>query len=138
MVQPYLFYEGRCEEAIEFYRKALDAKVDMMMRYDDNPEPPPESMIPPGNGHKIMHAALNVAGSIFMLSDGLCSGKTGFQGFSLSVQAADEAEARRRFDALADGGKVNMPLAPSFFSPAFGMLTDRFGVGWMVVVPQAM
>jgi len=138
MVQPYLFYEGRCEEAIEFYRKALDAKVDMMMRYDDNPEPPPESMIPPGNGHKIMHAALNVAGSIFMLSDGLCSGKTGFQGFSLSVQAADEAEARRRFDALADGGKVDMPLSPSFFSPAFGMLTDRFGVSWMVVVHQAM
>ena len=138
MVQPYLFFEGRCEEAIEFYRKALDAKVDMLMRYDDNPEPPPESMIPPGNGQKIMHSALSAGGSVFMMSDGLCGGKSNFHGFSLSVQAADEAEARRRFDALADGGKVDMPLSPSFFSPAFGMLIDRFGVSWMVVVHQAM
>jgi PhnB protein len=134
-IQPYLFFEGRCEEAIEFYRRALGAKVEMLMRYKDSPEPPPPGMLPPGSEHKVMHAALSVGDAAFMASDGHCQGKPGFQGFSLSLTAKDAAEAKRLFDALGEGGQVRMPLGKTFFSPCFGMLADRFGVGWMIIVP---
>jgi PhnB protein len=134
-IQPYLFFEGRCEEAIEFYRRALGAKVEMLMRYKDSPEPPPPGMLPPGSEDKVMHAALSVGDAAFMASDGHCQGRPGFQGFSLSLTAKDEAEAKRLFDALGEGGDVRMPLGKTFFSPCFGMLADRFGVGWMIIVP---
>jgi PhnB protein len=134
-IQPYLFFEGRCEEAIEFYRSALGAKVEMLMRYKDSPEPPPPGMLPPGSENKVMHAALSVGDAAFMASDGHCQGRPGFQGFSLSLSAKDEAEAKRVFDALGAGGEVRMPLGKTFFSPCFGMLADRFGVGWMIIVP---
>lgn len=132
-VEPYLFFEGRTEEALQFYQKALGAKVEMMMRNKESPEPPPPGMNAPAE--KIMHASFTVDGGRVMASDGNCSGKPNFQGFSLSVTATNESEAKKKFNALAEGGKVTLPLNRTFFSPAFGMLTDRFGVGWMVMVP---
>lgn len=131
IVQPYLFFDGRCEEALEFYKRALDAKVLMLVRYKENPDP---SRNPPGSDNKIMHARLSVGGSIVMASDGHCAGKPDFEGFSLSLTVSTEADADRYFNALADGGKIGMPLAKTFFSPRFGMVTDRFGVLWMVLV----
>jgi PhnB protein len=133
-VETYLFFNGRCEEAIEFYRRTLGAKMDMMMRFKDSPEPPQPGMCPPGSDNKIMHAALRIGKTKVMASDGRCTGKPDFQGFALSIAATDEAEADRLFAALADGGQVQMPLARTFFSPRFGMVADRFGVSWMVIV----
>jgi PhnB protein len=136
-VLPYLFFEGRAEEAIAFYTKAFGTKVDMLMRNREAPEAPPPGMLPPGSENKVMHASFKVGDTDVMLSDGSCSGRTSFAGFSLSVSAPDDVAARRMFDALADGGKVTMPLGKTFWSPCFGMVTDRFGVGWMVNVVAA-
>jgi PhnB protein len=136
LVQPYLFFEGRCEEALDFYRRTLGAEVDMLMRYKDSPDPCPEGMIPPGAGDKVMHASFRIGESTLMASDGRCSGQPAFQGFSQSLTVADEAEADRVFAALGDGGVVVMPLGKTFFSPRFGMVADRFGVSWMVIVPE--
>ena len=133
-VQPYLFFNGRCEEAIEFYQRALGAKVNMLMRYQDSPEPPQPGMVPPGSENKVMHADLLIGGTAVLASDGQCSGEAKFDGFSLSLTVSDVATADRFFNALADGGTVNMPLAKTFFSPRFGMVDDRFGVHWMVYV----
>jgi len=134
-IQPYLFFEGRCEEALEFYRKALGAEVLMMMRYKDSPEPAPKgARTPPGD--KVMHSCMRIGDAEIMASDGFAQGKPNFQGFSLSLNARDDAQARRWFDALAAGGEVRQPLIKTFFSSSFGMLADRFGVPWMVVVPQ--
>ncbi len=134
-IEPYLFFDGRTEEAIEFYRRTVGAEVTMLMRWKDCPEPPKDkSMIPPNSANKIMHAQLRIGGTTVMASDGRCTGNPSFQGFALSLGAADEAEAKRLFNALADGGQVQMPLGKTFFSPCFGMLADRFGVSWMVVV----
>jgi len=135
-VQPYLFFEGRCEEAIEFYRKALGAKVEMMMRFKDSPEPIQPGMCAPGSEDKVMHASFKVGDSAIMASDGRATGKPVFQGVALSLTVPTEAEADRKFGALADGGQVQMPLGKTFFSPRFGMVADRFGVSWMVIVPQ--
>jgi PhnB protein len=134
LVQPYLSFDGRCEEAIEFYRKALGAETTMLMRFKESPEPPPPGMVPPGSENKIMHASLRIGDTVLMASDGSCQGKPGFQGISLSLTVPNEAEADRRFNALADGGKVQMPMTKTFFSPRFGMVADRFGVTWMVIV----
>jgi PhnB protein len=133
-VQTYLFFDGRAEEAIEFYRSTLGAEVTMLMRYKESPEPPPPGMVPPGSENKIMHASFRIGDTVVMASDGNCAGKPSFQGFSLSVDVPDETAAERVFAALGKGGQVQMPLAKTFFSPRFGMLTDRFGVGWMVIV----
>jgi PhnB protein len=134
MVQPYLFFNGRTEEAIEFYRKALGAEVEMMMRFKDSPEPHQPGMVPPGFENKIMHASFRIGETTLMGSDGCGPEKAKFEGFSLSLTVPTEAEADRVFSALADGGKVNMPLAKTFWSPRFGMLEDRFGIGWMINV----
>ena len=134
VVQPYLFSEGCCEEALEYYRKALGAELIMLMRFKESPEPPQPGMSPPGSDNKIMHASFRIGETTVMASDGRCTGKPDFQGFSLSLTVPAEAEAERRFAALADGGQVQMPLARTFFSPRFGMVTDRFGVGWMILV----
>ena len=131
-VQAYLNFDGRCEEAINFYKKALGAEVEMLMRIKDSPEPPPPGIHPPGTENKVMHAALRIGETTVMASDGYCGGKPNFAGFSLSISARDEAEARRLFAALSDSGEVKMPLSKTFFSPSFGMLTDRFGISWMV------
>lgn len=132
VVQPYLFFEGRCEEALDFYRKALGAEVDALMRYKDSPDPTMAcSTVKPEN---VMHASFRVGGSTIMASDGRCTGQRNFQGFSLSISVPTEAEADKLFKALADGGQVQMPLTKTFFSPRFGMVADKFGVGWMVIV----
>ena len=133
-VQAYLFFAGRCEEAVEFYKKALGAEVEMIMRFKDSPEPPQPGMVPPGSENKIMHVSFRIGDSMVMASDGRCEGAPSFQGFSLSLTVANEAEADRKFAALAEGGQVQMPLSKTFWSPRFGIVSDRFGVGWMISV----
>ena len=135
-VNPYLNFNGRCEEALEFYRRALGAEVTMLMRFKESPEPPPPGMSPPGSENKVLHASFRIGQSTLMASDGQCMGTSTFQGVSLSLTVANEAESRRAFAALADGGQVQMPLKKTFFSPSFGMVADRFGVSWMVYVAQ--
>ncbi|HEX3130279.1 MAG TPA: VOC family protein [Thermoanaerobaculia bacterium] len=135
-IQPYLFFEGRCEEAIEYYRQVLGAEVVMMMRYKDSPEKNDE-MCPPGSEDKVMHATFRVGETEVMASDGMVSGNPRFQGISLSLTVPDEATANRCFAALSDGGQVQMPLTKTFFSPSFGMVADRFGVSWMVYANPA-
>jgi PhnB protein len=135
-VQPYLNFNGRAQEAIDFYRRAIGAEVTMLMHFKDCPDPQQSSMISPENKDKVMHAALKIGDSSVFASDGRCTGSANFQGFTLALNAKDEAEAKRLFGALADGGEVQMPLAKTFFSPSFGMVADRFGVAWMVLVPQ--
>ncbi len=135
IVQPYLFFNGRCEEAVEFYRNVLGAEVEMTMRYKESPEPPPPGMVPDGWEDKIMHTSFKIGESVIMASDG-CSPEVGFQGFSLSLALPDEDAARRVFAALSEGGEVQMPLSETFWSSCFGMLTDRFGIGWMVTVAE--
>ncbi len=133
-VQPYLFFNGRCEEAAEFYRRALGAEVTMLMRFGDSPEPPPPGVLPPDSEKKVMHMSMRIGATDVMASDGHCDPAGRFDGFSLSVTAPDEARADAMFAALADGGQVRMPMGKTFFSPRFGMVADRFGVGWMVSV----
>ena len=133
-VEPYLFFNGRCEEAVEFYKKALGVKVVMLMRYKDSPEPHAPGKLPAGSENKVMHVSFNVGDTTVMASDGFCKGQTDFQGLSLSLTVSNEAEADRVFAALADEGHVQMPLNKTFWSPRFGMVTDRFGLGWMVTV----
>ena len=130
-VQPYVFFDGRAEEAADFYRSHLGAEVTMMMRYKDMPD---RTQCPAGAEDKVMHMSLKIGNSTILGSDGHCTGKPSFQGFSLSLTVPNEAEADRVFAKLSDGGQVQMPLATTFFSPKFGMTADRFGVGWMVYV----
>jgi len=133
LVQPYLFFDGRCEEALEFYKKAIGAEVEMLMRFKDSPEPPPPGC-GPVDGNKVMHATVRIGDSSVLASDGKAEGKAKFEGFSLSLTVPNEADADKAYNALAQGGQVMMPLTKTFFSPRFGMLTDRFGMGWMVYV----
>ena len=128
-IQPYLFFEGRCDEVIEFYRTALGAEVLMLVRFKDSPEP-----VAPGTEEKVMHASVRIGKTTIHVSDGRCGGKASFQGFGLSLTVDEDAEAKRLFEALCDGGQVQMPMAKTFFSPAFGMVVDRFGVLWLVYV----
>jgi PhnB protein len=130
-VQPYMSFEGRCDEAIEFYKKAIDAKVDMLMRFKEAPD---QSMMSPANADKVMHAAVHVGDTQLLMSDGRCQGGPNFHGIALALSAASDADAERMFNALAEGGKVNMPMTKTFFSSRFGMVADKFGVGWMVLV----
>ena len=130
-IQPYLFFDGRCDEALAFYQKVLGAKLERLMRFRENPEP---AANPAGAGEKVMHCAFRVGDTQVMASDGNCAGKPSFQGFSLSLTAKDVPEAKRLFAALGEGGLVQMPFAQTFFSPGFGMVADRFGVSWMVIV----
>jgi PhnB protein len=131
LIQPYIFFDGGCEEAAEFYRHALGAEVTALVRFKDSPDP---GMCPAEDGNKVMHMSLRIGETTLLASDGRCEGKPSFQGFSLSLTVAGEADAERLFGALAEGGKVQMPLAKTFFSPSFGMVTDRFGVPWMIHV----
>ena len=137
-VQPYIFFDGRCEEALDFYKTVLNAEVTMLMRFKENPDPQPNPMGGKELAEKIMHASFKVGQTELMASDGYAKGKPEFKGITLSLTAATEAEARKIFAALSEGGQVQMPLAKTFYSPCFGMLTDRFGVSWMVIVPGEM
>jgi len=129
--EPYLFFEGRCEEALDFYGKALGAEVTALMRFKESPDP---AMCQAGSEDKVMHAVLRIGDATIMASDGMNSGHLAFQGFALTLNMTDKAEAERAFIALSDGGQVQMPLAETFFSPLFGMVADRFGVLWMIIV----
>jgi PhnB protein len=137
VVQPYLFFNGRCEEAVELYSKAMGARVELMMRYKESPEAPQPGMVPPGFENKIMHCSLRIGKTTVMASDGCSAEKAVFEGFTLSLSVSTEAEADSVFTALAEGGQVRMPLAKTFWSPRFGMLADRFGVGWMISVEHS-
>jgi PhnB protein len=129
-IEPYLFFEGRAEEAIDFYKSALGAKVVAVMRYKENPEPRHN---PPGSDEKVMHSLLRFGDAGVMISDGNCGGRPAFQGFALTLEASDEADAKRKFSALSQGGQVQMPLGETFFARSFGMVADKFGVSWMVI-----
>jgi PhnB protein len=133
LVQPYLFFGGRCDEALQFYRAAIGAEVLMLSRFKDSPDP---YMVQPGLEEKVMHASFKIGETTLMASDGRCEGEAKFDGFSLSISVPDEKEADRVFGVLSEGGEVTMPLGKTFWSPKFGMLTDRFGVGWMVSIAQ--
>lgn len=133
-VHSYLNFDGRCEEAVEFYRKALGAEVSTLMRYKDSPEPHQPGMIPPGAENKVMHASFRIGDTMVMASDCHCKGQPNFQGFSLALSPPNEDTAEKIFAALCDGGQVQMPLSKTFFSPSFGVVTDRFGVSWMIHV----
>jgi PhnB protein len=132
-VQSYLMFNGRCEEAIEFYKKAIGAKVEMMMRFKDSPEKPSADCAP-SDPNKVMHSCLRIGDTAVMASDGMSQGNPEFKGFSLALNATDEAEARKLFGALSEGGQVHQPLIKTFFSPSFGIVADKFGISWMVVV----
>lgn len=129
-VEPYLFFDGRAEEALQFYQQKLGAKIDAIIRYKENPEP---KYNPPNSDNKVMHALFRIGDTKVMASDGNCAGKPSFQGFALTINAASPAEAEKRFNALAEGGQVQMPLNETFFAKSFGMVADRFGVAWMVI-----
>jgi PhnB protein len=133
-VQSYLFFDGRCEEALEFYKRTLGAEVMRVMRFGDNPEGHEHGTVAPGSENKVMHCAFRIGDTELMASDGENKGHPSFQGFSLSVSVPSDADAKQRFDALAEGGRVTMPLTKTFFSSNFGMVTDRFGMHWMVIV----
>ena len=132
-IQPYLNFDGRTEEAVEFYKKAAGAEVQMLMRFSDSPVPVDPNMVAPANAQKIMHAAWKIGDSLLMGADCACQGKANFQGVSLTLNVANEAEAQRLFNALADGGKIQQPLIKTFFSSSWGILQDRFGVPWMIM-----
>lgn len=136
VLQPYLFFSGRCDEAIEFYRNALGAEMQMRMTHRESPDAPPSGMLAPGFEDKVMHATLRIGEAVVMMSDG-CDAASRFDGFRLSLAYPDEAAAGRAFAGLSEGGEVQMPLGRTFWSPCFGMVTDRFGVGWMVTVQSA-
>lgn len=131
-IQAYLFFEGRCEEAVTFYQETLAAELLVLVRYKDSPEPPPPGLVPEGSDERIMHASLRIGEAILMASDGSCAGQPDFSGFALTLSVKTVAEAEVRFHGLGQGGQVIMPLGRTFFSPCFGMLTDRFGLTWMV------
>lgn len=137
LVQPYLFFGGRCEEALDFYRAAVGAEPGTLMRFNESPEPMPPGMLPAGFESKIMHCEFRVGETTLMGSDGCGEAGTGFAGFSLALSVPTIDEANRAFAALAEGGKITMPIAKTFWSPRYGMLTDRFGVAWMVMVSPA-
>ncbi len=133
LVEPYLFFGGRCEEALEFYKQAIGAEVEMLLRFKESPEQPPEGSVPPDFDDKIMHTSFRVGTARIMASDG-CGEATGFAGFSLSLAFRTTDEVDRAFAGLSEGGEITMPLGATFWSPRFGMVTDKFGVGWMVTI----
>jgi PhnB protein len=136
LAQPYLNFDGRCEEALNFYQQAIGAEILCLMRMSDSPEPCDPAMVPPGSENKVMHSSFKIGDSTLMATDCGCSGQTKFSGFSISLTAADPGHAAKLFAALSEGGRVEMPLGKTFFSPSFGVLEDRFGLSWMVYVEQ--
>ena len=136
-IQPYLFFDGRCQEALDYYTSALGAKVEMLMRFKDSPEATDPAKVPPGAGDNVMHASVRIGDTVLMASDGFGKGKPVFQGFALSLSVKNDAEADRLFSALAKGGTIQQDLTKTFFASSFGMVTDKFGVPWMVLTQSA-
>jgi PhnB protein len=136
LAQPYLNFDGRCEEALNFYKHAIGAEILCLMRLSESPEPCDPAMVPPGSENKVMHSSFKIGESTLLATDCGCSGQTKFSGFSICITAADPDHAARLFTALGEGGRVEMPLGKTFFSPSFGVLEDRFGLSWMVYVDQ--
>lgn len=143
-IKPYLMFDGRCDEALEFYTRILGAKVEQLFRFKDAPPPPADAQPQEGCGpmtadmaEKVMHACVSIRGTTLFASDGMCQGKPEFKGISLALETASDAEAEKLFAALGDGGQVQMPMTPTFFSSRFGMVADRFGVSWMITVAPA-
>lgn len=134
-VQPYLFFNGRCQEALDFYQEALGATIEMVMHFQDAPD---QSVVPPHSAEKIMHCNFRIGDSTVLASDGRCTGEPAFQGFALTIAAKDDTEAERLFGALAEGGEVQMPMAETFFASRFGTVADKFGVSWMILSPKQM
>ena len=134
-VQPYVFFDGKCEEALEFYKSAVGAKVDALMRFKDAPADQ-QAQMAPGSKDKVMHAAFKIGDTQILASDGQCGGKPNFQGFSLTINAADDKEAEKLFGALGKGGQITMPMSETFFASRFGMVADKFGVNWMVLAEK--
>jgi PhnB protein len=137
-VEPYLNFDGRCEEALNFYREAVGAKINAIMRFSESPEPCSPDMVPPGSENKVMHSCFNIGDSVLMASDCNCKGQAKFEGISLTLNCKDDAEAERMFAALGAGGQVQMPMTETFFATKFGMVADKFGVSWMVIKQKPM
>ena len=136
-IQPYLFFDGRCAEALDFYKLILGAEVLMLMHFKENPEEPKPGTVPPGSDDKVMHTSFRIGDSVLMASDGRCTGNPVFHGMVLTLNVKDAAEADRLYSAPGDGGQIQMPMTKTFFSPRFGMVADRFGISWMIIVPPA-
>ena len=134
-VQAYISFGGRCEEALEFYKKSIAAEVTSLMRWKDSPDVVMKS--PPGYEEKIMNAAFRIGETQLMADDGMGEKEVEFKGMTLAIEVTDDAEAKRVFTALGEGGKVTMPLMKTFWTSSFGMLTDKYGVPWMVNVAAA-
>ena len=133
-IVPYLFYSGRCDEAIAFYERELGAKLEIRMTFNESPVPLPPGMLQEGFESKVMHATLKIGSMTVYMADG-CDDKPKFDGFNLAIQVETEEEAHRYFNALAKGGSIRMPLCATFWSPCYGMVSDQFNVGWMVMIP---
>ena len=131
-VESLITFGGRCEEALEFYKKSVGAEVTALMRWKESPDAAMKG--PPGYGEKIMHANFRIGETQLMAEDGLGDKAAEFKGMTLAIEAADDAEAKRVFTALGEGGKVTMALMKTFWTSSFGMLTDKFGVPWVVNV----
>jgi len=138
LVQPYLFFDGKCEEALNYYKSKLGAKVDMMMRFKESPEPASMQGLPANAGDKIMHSSFHIGDTMLMASDGMCGGKPNFQGLSLSIAVDDDATAERLFNALKADGQAQMPMSETFFASRFGVVADKFGVSWMIIHGKEM
>jgi PhnB protein len=134
-IQPYLSFEGRTQEAIDFYKSAIGAKVDVVMHFKDAP-PDMKTQMSPESMDKVMHAAFHIGDTQVMASDGRCTGKASFSGISLTINAGSNEEAEKLFNALGQGGQVGMPMSETFFAHRFGVVSDKFGVGWMVLNPK--
>ena len=133
-VQPYVFFDGKCDEALQFYQRALGAKVNALMRFSEAPD---QSQIKPESKNKVMHSAFQIGETEILASDGYCLGAPAFQGFALTINAANSAEALKLFTGIAEGGKIQMPLEKTFFAASFGIAVDKFGVSWMVIADKA-
>lgn len=135
ITKPYLYLSGQCDEALAFYQQHLGATISMLIRFNESPKPLPTDL-PDGYEDKVMHCEFSVGDMSIMASDG-CKESTGeFRGFSLTLTIADEAYARQAFQALSEGGEVNMPLSETFWSPLYGQVTDKFGISWMIMLPE--
>lgn len=135
-VQPYLFFNGRCEEALKFYGQVLGAEVTMMMRFGESPDPQTKANMAPGTEDKIMHANVRIRDTQIMVSDGRCAGTSQFYGFALTLNAKDAADAEKLYTTLGEGGTPHAPLTETFFADKFGMMTDKFGVLWMILAEK--